>query len=255
MTDQPAYAIASVDNALRVLLLLQQAEPLRVSQVAEELGVARSTAHRILSMLCYRGFAIQTEGRVYRAGPALYRFRPAGASRRDLTQAARPHLERLNLELDETVHLMVLRGSTVSFVDSIEARQALRVGSRAGATMPAHLTSGGKALLAELSTEELELLYPDGPPALSGIEARSVADFRRALQGVRRRGYGINIGESERGLTAVGACVHDPAGPAVAAVSISAPSLRLTRARIPDAAEALLRTTRLIETALATEVG
>ena len=67
----PPYAIASVDHALRAAAMLQLEDGLTVSQVAERLGVARSTAHRLLAMLVYRDFAVQDEDRVYRAGPVL----------------------------------------------------------------------------------------------------------------------------------------------------------------------------------------
>jgi DNA-binding IclR family transcriptional regulator len=67
----PPYAITSVDHALRTAIMLQLEGGLTVSQVAERLGVARSTAHRLLAMLAYRDFAVQDENRVYRAGPVL----------------------------------------------------------------------------------------------------------------------------------------------------------------------------------------
>jgi DNA-binding IclR family transcriptional regulator len=67
----PPYAVASVDHALRAAAMLQLEDGLTVSQVAERLGVARSTAHRLLAMLVYRDFAVQDEERVYRASPVL----------------------------------------------------------------------------------------------------------------------------------------------------------------------------------------
>ena len=237
MQNQPAYAIDSVDHALQLLLLLQRQERLRVTDAAAELGVARSSAHRLLSMFRYRGFAVQHPDRSYGPGPV---FHQAGLGPRppaDIRAVARPHLEWLRQQVDETAHLMVLAGRSVAFLDSVETAQALRVGTRAGAIMPAHLTSGGKALLAELSLAELAAIFPDGPPADGTAPAADIAGFHKALMTVRRRGYGINVGESERGITAVGACVRDPAGRAVAAITVSAPSLRLPRGRIPRFAE------------------
>lgn len=71
LKNPPPYAIASVDHALRAAAMLQLEGGLTVSQVAERLGVARSTAHRLLAMLVYRDFAVRDEDRVYRAGPVL----------------------------------------------------------------------------------------------------------------------------------------------------------------------------------------
>ena len=237
MQNQPAYAIDSVDHALQLLLLLQRTDRLRVTDVAAELGVARSSAHRLLSMFRYRGFAVQHPDRSYGPGPV---FHQAGLGPRppaDIRAVARPHLEWLRQQLDETVHLVVLAGRSAAFLDSVESAQALRVGTRAGAIMPAHQTSGGKVLLAELSLAELAVIFPDGPPAGAAKAATDIAGFHKALLAVRRRGYGVNVGESERGITAVGACVRDPEGRAVAAISVSAPSLRLPRGRVPRFAE------------------
>lgn len=241
MQNQPAYTIESVDHALQLLLLLQRSERLRVTDVAAELGVARSSAHRLLSMFRYRGFAVQHSDRSYGPGPVFHQAGLGARPPADIRAVARPHLEWLRQRLDETVHLVVLAGRNVAFIDSVEAAQALRVGTRAGATMPAHLTSGGKALLAELSLAELAAIFPEGPPPGSAMTATDIAGFHKALLAVRRRGYGVNTGESERGITAVGACVHDAAGRAVAAITVSAPSLRLPRGRIPLFAE-LVRT-------------
>lgn len=251
MRNQPAYAAGSVDHALRLLLLLQRSDRVRVKDAADELGVARSTAYRLLSMFRYRGFAIQHPDRSYGPGPV---FHQAGLSTRppaDIRAAARPHLEWLRQRSGETAHLVVLAGRNVAFLDSAEAAAVLRVGTRAGAVMPAHLTSGGKALLAELTAAELAATYPDGPPGDGVLRAGGISAFHRALQAVRRRGYAVNAGESERGITAVGACVRDPAGRALAALSVSAPSLRLPRGRIPQAAELVQAAARRAEADLA----
>lgn len=254
MQNAPPYPIESVDNALRLLLLLQRRGQLRVTAAAADLGVARSTAHRLLAMLCYRGFATQNADKSYSPGAV---FRQAGLGARaplDIRQVTRPTLEWLNARLDETVHVMVLAGPDVAFLDSIEASQALRVGSRAGFTMPAHLTSGGKALLAELTAGELAAIFPGGPPAGTHFGPGELAGFHRALLAVRRRGYGVNMGESERGIHAVGACVHDPEGRAVAALTVSAPSVRLPRSRVPEIAEAVRAAVRRVDGDMARSV-
>ncbi|MGH3343239.1 MAG: IclR family transcriptional regulator [Carbonactinosporaceae bacterium] len=251
MQNEPPYAIDSVDNALRLLLLLQHRRRLRVSDAAAELGVARSTAHRLFAMLRYRGFAAQHPDKTYGPGLVFYELGLSERPSRDIRETARPHLEWLNRLLDETVHLMVLTGSQVTFLDSIEATQALRITTRAGVIMPAHRTSGGKALLAELAEEELVSTFPDGPPGDTPFAPDDMAGFRRALAGVRRRGYGVNVGESERGITAVGACVRSHDGRPVAALTVSAPSVRLPTRRVPQIARPLLEAARRMQVDLA----
>ncbi|WP_246258151.1 IclR family transcriptional regulator [Amycolatopsis anabasis] len=224
------YLVESVDNALRLLLMLQRNPELRLSEAADELGVARSTVHRLLATLRHRGFVTQGEDKLYHPGPALCRFGVPRRSHGELKDAARPHLRWLNKQVGETVHLMVRTGREVRFLDSIEGAQALRVGSRIGVTLPAHLTSGGKALLADLPPAELgELLRADheGPPIADADR------LLRELDAVRRRGFGLNNGESEPGLTAVGMCLRDNENRAVAALAVSAPSVRFRRGHIP----------------------
>ncbi|WP_218041112.1 IclR family transcriptional regulator [Acrocarpospora macrocephala] len=241
---RPAYAISSVDNALHLVQMLARDGAVRVSGAAAELGVAKSTAHRLLGMLCYRGFATKDGDRLYRSGPALSAVRQSGSRHGELSLVARPFLERLQRESNETVHLVVLRETSVEFLTSLECTQPLRVGSRAGAVMPAYRTSGGRAFLAALSEADLVRLFPDGSPD----PELDWTTFLRSLEIVRRRGYGISAGETERGITAIGATVRGPDGDPIAAVAISAPSLRFQRSQLPRAAALLHRHIEMLET-------
>lgn len=134
----PQYPIESVDNVLRVLLLMGERQKLRLTDVSQYLGVASSTAHRLLAMLQFRGFVRQdTVTRSYVPGPGLDNLAFGVLRRLDVRNRARPVLERLNADLQETVHLGRLEGADVHFIDSIESSRALRVGSRLGRAMAA----------------------------------------------------------------------------------------------------------------------
>lgn len=233
MQNKPGYPVESADNVLRLLLLLSERRHVRVTDAAEHLGVARSTAHRLLGALSYRGFAVQDAHKAYRPGSAFERMALAGPSTPDLRALLHRHVEWLYGELHETCHLMVLEGNGVRFIDCVEATHVLRIGSRTGMLLPAHCTSGGKALLAELSTDQLTALYPrdllDSP---AGPAMRRAA-LQRQLATVRRRGYATNFEESERGIVAVGTCIRDSAGRAVAGLAVAVPSVRCARTDIP----------------------
>lgn len=243
----PKYAIASVENALRLILLLRERQNVRLIDAATAIGVAPSTAHRLLAMLCHHGFAVQEDDRTYSQGPAIAGDHRPVAQRPGLRLIARRHLEWLGQQTNETIHLMVLTGASVTFLDSIEAQQSLRVGPRIGAVMPAHLTSGGEAILASLDFAVVEALLAGSS---DGTGPGDMEAFRAHLVEVRRRGYGTNFGRSERGLAAVGACVRDGSGEPVAAVSLSAPTLRLTTARIAPVAALVVETARRISASL-----
>src|SRR3954470_24011660 len=123
----------SVDNALRLLELVGQRQALRVAEAADLLGVARSTAHRLLAALRRRGFVTQDRPNgAYRPGPALYEIGLAAVSRIDIRRVARPVLEEVQEETRETVSLAVLEGATIRFVDCVESVRSVRVGNRTG---------------------------------------------------------------------------------------------------------------------------
>ncbi len=243
--QSPSYPVSAAGNALRAVRLLHERDELRVMDVADQLGVARSTAHRILAMLVFEGFAEQDRHKTYRPGPALRAIRGSQAGPPpDLATLAHPHLQRLAETVRETTHLMVLEGNGARFVDGVEGPQALRVSYRTGTLLPAHVTSGGKALLAELAPDRLRALYPNGLPG-SGPKAPEGLDRLVAeLTAARRQGFAYNLQESERGVNAVGACVRDRTGAAVAAVAVAAPSSRCPRTRLMGLAQPLLTAVR-----------
>lgn len=224
----PQYPIESVDNALRVLILLGDQSSLRLTDVGRYLGVASSTAHRLLAMLQYRGF-VQQDGatRSYRPGPALDGLALDLLRRLDVRTRARPVLERLNADLQETIHLGQLEGRAVHFIDSVESGRALRVAARRGRSMPAHCTSTGKALLAELAENELFSLYPE--EELDQLTPNSIStrtELLKALVEVRAQGYARSRQESEEGVTSLAVALHTTRAPRLA-INASVPISRM----------------------------
>ena len=245
----------SVDNALRILTLVGETKSVRVVEVASHLGVSRSTAHRLLDALNRRGYVVKDAAHVYRIGPA---FTHAGLAMENMPSwQPKAHLQMRQLASDtgETCHLAVLEGNSVRFIDGIVSERLLRVGSRVGMLLPAHNTAAGKAILSEMSVENIQALYPFGlpgsTPASPTAPAKMLA-FRRELVATRRRGYAINVGDTEVGVTAVGAAIHDHSGRTVAALALAAPSARVSRSDIGNLAEMLRATVQAIEVDLST---
>ncbi|MFE0673044.1 IclR family transcriptional regulator [Streptomyces sp. NPDC058867] len=243
----PPYPIASVDHALRAATILQMEGGATVSQIAERLGVARSTAHRLLAMLVYRDFAVQDEDRVYRAGPVLELAAHSQSLVSRLRTAALPHLRRVVDLLDETTNLIVRTGDTARFIASVECRQALRVGSREGMVFPAHRTTAGLLLLADLTDEELAEVYDPARYRDRPADRPDLARLRTELKRLRRNGFAVNQERSERGLVAVGVPVRDAEGTAVAGLSVSMPSVRYDAHRLQALVAALDTTARALE--------
>ncbi|GFJ86621.1 IclR family transcriptional regulator [Phytohabitans rumicis] len=163
MKNPPAYGVTSADHALQLAVILQVEGPLTVSAAADRLGVARSTAHRLLSTLVYRDFAVQNEDRSYRVGPVLEIAAQTQSNVGAIRAAALGPLRALVDALDETANVSIRTGRTARFIASVECSQALRVGNREGMVFPAHLVTGGLVLLAALTDDELAALYAPAP--------------------------------------------------------------------------------------------
>ncbi|MFE4500875.1 IclR family transcriptional regulator [Rhodococcus sp. NPDC056743] len=246
----PAYAIASVDHALRLATILQLEGNLTVAEAAERLGVARSTAHRLLQMLVYRDFAVQHAGRQYGAGPVLELAEHSRSATSLLRSAALPHLELLVQAVGESANLTIRTGIEARFIVSVESTQVLRVGSREGMVFPAHRLSGGLLLLAELSPEELSQAYESKSDA-DVADQPDLPKLRAELARIHKQGFAVNQGRSERGVVAVGVPVRDPQGKALAGLSVSIPSVRYDRQKLPSLVATLRMAADRIEADLA----
>jgi DNA-binding IclR family transcriptional regulator len=256
--DAPATpGLTSVDNALWLLELIGERQALRVAEAADLLGVARSTAHRLLSALRRRDFVMQDRPNgAYRPGPALNAIGLAAISRIDIRQVARPALEELREDTQETASLAVLEGTTVRFVDCAESLRSVRVGNRTGIVRPAHASAVGKAILAEFPVSEIERRYPEEElPQHTPASVTDRATLLAELREIRAQGYALNWEESAEGVSAVAVALRDATGTPLAAIGIAAPSSRTggvagLRALAPTVTDAALRVQERLRAAL-----
>ena len=237
--------LTSVDNALWLLQLVAERQALRVSEAADLLGVARSTAHRLLSALRRRDFLMQDKPNgAYRPGPALHAIGMAAISRLDVRRIAQPVLEQLRDKTKETASLAVLEGTMIRFVECYEGLSTVRIGSRAGVVRHAHASAVGKAILAALPDSELGRRYPvEELPAPTPASITGRQELIRELGQIRRQGYALNWEESSDGVAAVAVAVRDASGIPLASISVAVPSMRLgsiagIRALAPDVLDA-----------------
>lgn len=224
-----APKVQSVHRVLRLLKLITAHGNLSVTEAADALDVHPSSAQRLLATLVSDGFAVQDKHRRYLAGPELLK---AGLTTTavPLPVKMRPTLERLYTRVRETVHLVTLIGTNVHHLDDVQdSSHALRFGSRVGVVLPAHVTSSGKALLAELSKAELDRRYLADPDNAAGVKGlASMTALYRMVAATRQQGLGMNFGESEDGVAAFGASVGIVDGQRVG-LSIAMPHARFRK--------------------------
>lgn len=227
-------AVQSVDRAITVLEILARRGEVGVTDIAAELGVHKSTAFRLVSVLENRGLVEQhSERGKYRLGLGLVRLAGATTARLDLTQQGRTVIEALARDVGETMNITILSGHDALYIDQVAGTSALQMHNWVGQLVPLHCTSNGKALIAWLPEERQRELLTEPLARFTDATVTHVDDLLKELAQVREQGYATAFEELEQGLIAVAAPIRDMSGNVVASLSASGPVFRLPPERIP----------------------
>lgn len=220
----PENQIQVIHRAGMILRAIRESGELSLSQLTREVGLAHSTVHRIVSSLETEGFlnVSPANGKI-QLGFQFVHF--AEAVKTDLRREIRPYMERLSLEIDETVDFAVLDNSHVLFLDQVVRPHRLNAVSGVGRRFPAFCTANGKAILATLSREHVDKILPQELPCLTPRTPTNRADLYKELDVISRQGVAFDREEHTEGICAVGAAL-----PACcdqrAALSVPVPSVR-----------------------------
>lgn len=225
------YRVESVRRALDLLAFLARANrPLPLRDIVAGLGWNKATAYRLLRTLADQSAVRELTGRGYVLGPMMVTIGQAALEVIELPEVARPHLERLHDEFQETVNLAMLDGDEVVYLSRYEGPQILGVRLQVGSRLPAYCTSLGQVLLAGLPDQEVRRrlrrtsFARRGPNTLSSRQ-----DLFERLTLVRGQGYALNDEELAAGHRAASAPVRDHAQAVVAAINVSVSSARVSR--------------------------
>ena len=213
--------------------LVREQRECRVVDVAEAHGLARSNAHRTLQTLVQCGWAVQNASSSgYRSSMRVFELGALVEGATDLKALLRTHLDGLARASGETIHLAVLDGAEIIYVDKIDSPLPVVAYSRIGGRAPAYCVATGKALLAALHLEPAALLGLLGslrahtPNTITNSKSLH-ADLLRAHQ----RGWAENREEWRTGVCGLGAPVFNARGEPVAAIGMSVPTIRFAKAR------------------------
>ena len=237
--------LSSVANAMRLIKVFSDAQyEIGISELAQHLGVAKSTAHRLAATLVAEGMLEQNaqDGK-YRLGLALFELGSLVRRKMDVTAEAKLYLKALAENTGETLHLAVLDHQAVLYINIIESQRAIRMGYKIGTRAPLHCTAVGKALLAFQPPEVIEEAIARGLPGCTASTIIDPQTFRRELAAVRARGYALEDEESEAGLRSIAAAVRNYSGHVIAAIGIAGPAHRMTKKILLSYAHDLLQAT------------
>jgi len=232
--------------------LVRRQQPARVTDVALAFGLARSNAHRTLQTLVECGWAMQDAATsTYRPSLRLFELGALVGEAADIQALVRPHLADLAQATGETIHLATLDGAEIVYLDKFDSPLPVSAYSRIGGRAPACCVASGKALLAaaQLDVAALRALFG----TLVAHTPNSITDFdalRAELLRTRSRGYAENREEWRLGVCGLGVPLFNARGEPVAAVGMSVPSIRFTRAQARVLAGQLLGCARDASAAL-----
>jgi len=218
-----------------------------VREVAAKLKMAKSSTHDLMTSLAQLGLLNKTEDNRYRLGWRLVTLSETLLATTVLLREARPVMEELAAQYQETIHLAVLDDTQAMYVDKLEGKQAVRVElTSLGARLYAHCSALGKVLLAYIPEEQVKRIIRTA--GLARFTPNTITDeeeLAQALAKIRKQGYAYDLEEILLDLCCVGAPIYNHTGQVVAAISMSLPAYRFRRSQT-EYRDAVVRTAKII---------
>ncbi|GAB2788178.1 glyoxylate bypass operon transcriptional repressor IclR [Halomonas shantousis] len=221
---------------------------LALSDIAQIVGLAPSTTHRLLQALYQQGFITQDASLgLWKVGVKTFQIGNTFLESRDVVATARPFLRRLTEESGETANLGIRDEGMAVYLAQNESPQMMRMITRLGSRAPLHASGVGKALMAWLPEKEIErILQSRGLVRVTANTLDTPARLHAGLADIRRQGYACDREEHAVGLHCVAASIHDEQGSPLAAISVSGPVARIPESRLAELGGLVSRAAREI---------
>lgn len=244
--------VQSAERIFGVLEALAETGPIGLMDLSTRLALHKSTVHRLLLSLSCMGYVNQDSFGKYTLTFKIVELSEKVKSRSDIVSIVHPLIVALANDCRETVHFVQRRGTEVFYLDKVEPANpqdsAIRMASQVGLTRPMYCSAVGKAILAELTEEEVESIWNN-----SIIEKKtehtitSWSELMKELVEIRRNGFALDNEENELGVRCVAVCIRDLQGNPNNAFSISTPAVRMTDDRLKQLATDIIRTKEAIQ--------
>ncbi|HKR27106.1 MAG TPA: IclR family transcriptional regulator [Acidobacteriaceae bacterium] len=246
------YSVPVVRSTFRILEELAHSQPLGLKEITHNTSIAKSTVFRILNTLVQIGYVIRDANRDYRISPVLGHLVNEESVYEELRRLAFPVMLELRDKFGETVNLGVQQFDKVTYIEVVPSEFALRLQESRGASVPAHASALGKAILAFSPQEEVDrIVHQHNLEILTPHTITRPDDLLAEIKRVRTAGFAFDRGEGSLLAVCIGAPILDGEGNAVAAMSISGPASRFNPKRDSPVIAALLKATTELSRALA----
>lgn len=223
--------VQSVDRALELLNYLKvEDKGFGVTELANKMGIAKSTVHRLLASLEKQNYVKKLENQgTYVLGLKFIEMGQVVVGRLKIIETAKPLLQKLTNEVGEITHLGMLEGFELVYIDKVEANSTIRIYSQTGRRAPLHCTGIGKCLLAYFPEEKLNAFFKEAE--LNSFTPNTFTkedELRKELKTIRGQGYAFDNEEHEEGIRCVAAPIFNHQGEVIYAISATGPVSRMS---------------------------
>jgi DNA-binding IclR family transcriptional regulator len=246
-------SVRAVERALDVLLCFTSQTPeLTMTQIAEHVGIHKSTAHRLLATLENKRFIQRDQDTgIYRLGIRLLQMAYLTLEQNDLRRLAAPFMHRLCDLYEENIDLTLLDDTDVVFINIFEGPQRVKLAAAIGQRLPAFATASGKAILGFMPEKLVRQILDRGMPQLTRYTLISSDALFENLKSIRELGFAISEQELEEQINAVAAPIFDQENHPIASIAVAGPAYRLTRERMMEIGPSVVAIAREINQEIA----
>ncbi|OCL28592.1 IclR family transcriptional regulator [Orenia metallireducens] len=250
---RPSNLVKAVDRSVNILEeLANHEEGLGVTELANRLDIHKSSIHRLLSTLVYRGLVKQdpkTDN--YKLGLKLFELGSRIFNDLEIREYAKPYLEELVVATDEAVHLVIMDQGEIVYIDKVESSKTIRMNSQIGKRVPVHCSAVGKAMLAYYPKARVDqIIKEQGLAKYTENTITDLKELKEHLTKIKEQGYAIDNVEHELGIRCVAAPIFNYSGKVVSSVSVSGPTIHVTKERVEELAKLVKDTAMKISSQL-----
>ncbi|MGC8942055.1 MAG: IclR family transcriptional regulator [Sulfurihydrogenibium sp.] len=228
--EKSDYVVQNIDLAFDILFYIARKQSVKIKDLEEKFSVSTNTLEKILETLVMRGYLdFNKRKKIFTLGIKNFELGNSYISHSEIRRQARPYLQKLAEEFQENVYLATRSGFEIVYIDIYEVPRNVAVKSRVGRLLPMYASASGKVHLAFMEKEDLEEFFKE--VKLEKFTENTITDknlLLKELEEVRKKGYAIDNEEWEKEVRCLSVPVRDYSGDVVAALTLSAPSFRLS---------------------------